>query len=123
MAGPAYYHAVVNIALNEDWVVQYQYATPTTDTFVGIDLTGSKLKLEIRKQQADHEAIVSCFSPDDGIVFTDIAHGAFTITISREKTWRLSPGSYFVDFVRLMPNGLQERIWEGSATVEQGTTR
>jgi hypothetical protein len=27
------------------------------------------------------------------------------------------------DIVRLMPNGWQERLWEGTATVVEGTTR
>ena len=124
MAGPAYYDAQVNIALNEDWVVGFIYGWTQADgKFTGIDLTGSLLKLEIRKHEADNEAIVAVNSPDDRIMITDTTGGAFTIAITRDKLWRLAPGSYVVDFVRLMPNGYQERIWEGTATVVQGTTR
>jgi hypothetical protein len=32
-------------------------------------------------------------------------------------------GTYVTDLVRLMPNGSQERLFEGTATVVEGTTR
>lgn len=125
MAGPAYYDAQLNISLNEDWIVPFVYGTvdPTSSVFTPIDLTGSTLKLEIRKQETDNEAIVWVASPDQGITITDVMNGAFTIAITRDKSYRLSAGNYVTDFVRLMPNGYQERIFEGTAVVVVGTTR
>jgi hypothetical protein len=126
MAGPAYYTGVMNISKNEDWVVPFLYSAVASDgvTMTPIDLTGSLLKLEIRKQEIDHEAIVFSFSsPDDGITITNAVGGAFTILIERDKSVRLAAGVYVTDLVRLMPNGLQERLWEGTATVVDGTTR
>jgi hypothetical protein len=125
MAGPAYYTGEMNIAKNEDWVVPFLYNAIADDgTKTPIDLTGSLLKLEIRKRESDHEATVFSFSsPDDGIYITDAVGGAFTIFIERNKSVRLAAGDYVTDLVRLMPNGLQERLWEGTATVVDGTTR
>jgi hypothetical protein len=125
MAGPAYYSGQINIAKNEDWIVPFVYQTvDTTGTiFTPIDLTGSLLKLEIRVLETDHEAIVSVFSPSNGIIFTNATLGQFTILIDRLLLVRLAAGDYFTDLVRLMPNGLQERMWEGTATVVEGTTR
>jgi hypothetical protein len=124
MAGPAYYSAVMNISKNEDWGVPFVYGT--TDSmgdFTPLDLTGSTIKMEIRKTESDHEALVSVLTPDQGISFTDITNGAFSVLIVRDQLARLPPGQYVVDMVRLMPNTLQERLWEGTCTVVEGTTR
>jgi hypothetical protein len=125
MAGPSYYSGQMNIALNEDWIVPfvYQSVDPTGTIYTPIDLTGSTLKLEIRIQELDHEALVSVFSPDNGIEITNAAQGAFTILIDRAHLVHLAAGQYFTDLVRLTPNGYQERLWEGVAVVVQGTTR
>lgn len=115
----------MNIAKNEDWIVPFLYDTIGQDgvTRSPIDLTGSLLKLEIRILETDHEALVSVFSPDHGIFITDASNGLFTILIDRAHLMHLAAGDYFVDLVRLMPNGYQERMWEGTATVVEGTTR
>jgi hypothetical protein len=127
MAGPTYYEATVNISMNEDWVVPFVYGTFAADgiTVLPFDLTGSELKMEIRVLEADSEAIVSVNSPDNGIEFynNDPTTGEFFIAVTRNKLWRLFPGSFFIDFVRMTPSGYQERIWEGTAVVVQGTTR
>jgi hypothetical protein len=125
MAGPAYYSGVMNIAQNEDWVVPFVYgASPDGGvTTTPIDLTGSTLMLEIREQESDHEAVVSVSSPSDGIAITDAPNGAFQITMTRDKLARLWPGDFVSDLVRLMPSGLIERMWEGTVTVVEGTTR
>ena len=34
MAGPAYYTAQVNIAMNDDWIVSFIYGTPNADSDV-----------------------------------------------------------------------------------------
>jgi hypothetical protein len=36
---------------------------------------------------------------------------------------RLAPGQYVTDLVRYMASGYQERLWEGTAIVVEGTTR
>jgi hypothetical protein len=128
MAGPAYYEAVCNIALNEDWIVPFVYGTYDTDgvTIIPFDLSDSTLKLEIRQVEEDQEAIVDVFSPNDGIAFfnNDPKNGGgFSIIITRAKLARLFPGDFTIDLVRLMPGGWQERIFEGIAKVNTGTTR
>ena len=124
MPGPAYYSGTMNIAKNEDWIVPFAYATDDgTGTLTPIDLTGSTLSMEIRRQELDHEVMVSVWSPDGGIVINDAAGGAFTIVITRDALLQLVPGSYVSDLVREMSNGFQERIYEGVCVVVEGTTR
>jgi hypothetical protein len=125
MAGPSYYSGTMNISKNEDWIVPflYQSVDSTGTVFTPIDLTGSTLKLEIRVDEIDHEALVSVFSPDGGIVINDPTTGQFTVLIDRAHMLHLSAGNYYTDMVRLMPNGYQERLWEGMAVVVEGTTR
>lgn len=127
MSGPCYYEATMNIALNEDWIVPLQYGYFASDgvTVEPIDLTGSTLKLEIRREETDNIALVYVASPDQGIAFynNDPTSGYFTITIDRSKLARLWAATFFADLVRLQPNGYQERIFEGSAIVATGTTR
>ena len=125
MPGPAYYGAIVNIAKNEDWIVPFVYAAVASDgvTTAPIDLTGSTLSLQLRKREADHIALVNVTTPNAGIVITSAPLGAFTITIVRALLVNIAPGDYVVDLVRGMPNGYQERIFEGTATIVEGTTR
>jgi|SRR5215472_5444514 len=127
MAGPAYYSAIVNIAKNDDWIVSFLYSTPNPDGTPGpaIDITGSELKMEIREHDSDNEALLWVDSrPGNGIIITDSMGGAFTIVLDREaKLSRLYPGSYVTDLVRLRPDGYQERLFEGTANVVEGTTR
>jgi hypothetical protein len=125
MGGPSYYSGQMNISLNEDWIVPFVYGTvdSTGANFTPIDLTGSTLKLEIRTLETDHEALVSVYSPDGGIFITNATQGQFQILIDRPHLTHLSAGQYFTDLVRMMPNGYQERLWEGTAVVVEGTTR
>lgn len=125
MPGPAYYSGTMNLAKNEDWIVPFVYTTDNGDgTFTPIDLTGSTLWLEIRNHETDNEVFVSVSSAaGDGIVINDAAAGTFTIVIVRDQMVRMVPGDYVSDLVREMPNGFQERIFEGVAMVVEGTTR
>jgi hypothetical protein len=124
MPGPAYFTGTMNIAKNEDWIVPFAYAMQNADlSTTPIDLTGSVLKLEIRMNEEDHEAVVGVFSPANGITIENAVGGLFTIRIIRDLLVRLAPGTYVTDLVRLMPNGYQERMWEGVATVVEGTSR
>ena len=125
MPGPAYYSGTMNIAKNEDWIVPFLYTTDDgTGTLTPIDLTGSRIWLEIRNNETDHEVFVSVTSDaGDGILINDAAGGAFTIVIPRDMMVRMVPGDYVADLVREMTNGYQERLWEGTVNVVEGTTR
>jgi hypothetical protein len=132
MAGPAYFTGVMNLSLNEDWAVPFVYSTVDANGNItgGVDLTGSTIKLEIREAESDRTAIVSVTSNVDGMgtpdgifISTPPTLGSFWIVIDRNHSWRLAPGSYTVDLIRLLADGYQERIWEGQCTVVQGTTR
>jgi hypothetical protein len=127
MAGPAYYTATVNIAKNDDWVVAFEYLTPNPDGTPGppIDLSGSTLKLEMRAHESDNEAALWVDSnPGNGIWITNPTAGQFTIVLDRaDHLARLAVGTYVIDLVRLMADNFQERLFEGTATVVEGTTR
>ena len=124
MAGPAYFTGTMNIAKNEDWLMPFLYGTQdTSGTFTPTNLTGSTIRLQIRKTEEDHEATVAVNSPDNGITITNAAGGAFTVLLDRPRLVRLAPGDYVFDMVRLLASGLQERICEGTATVVEGTAR
>jgi hypothetical protein len=127
MPGPAYYTGTMNIALNDDWIVPFLYAAYNSDgvTTTPIDLTGSILKMELRKSETDHNVIISVSSapPAAGIQITNAVGGAFTVLLDRNRLSQLVPGNYVSDLVRLAPSGWQERLWEGTATVVEGTTR
>jgi hypothetical protein len=126
MAGPAFFSTPVNIALNADWVVAFQL----TAGGVPVDITGSVMRMQIRKHENDHEALVSLTSENnDGIEITDAVNGTVTITLARDRMRYLAaPGDdgteYVGDLVRLRPDGEQERWWDMSpVTVYQGSTR
>ncbi len=125
MPGPAYYTGIMNISQNEDWGVPFVYSFVDTNGNVTgpVDLTGSTIKMELRIAEADQQAIVSVYSPDGGIYLSNPTQGAFTIWMDRSKLVRLFPGQFVFDLVRLMPDGYQERIWEGIANVVEGSTR
>ena len=126
MSGPAYFTGVMNIAMNEDWIVPFHYATSPVGgvTTTPIDLTGSTLMMEIRRQESDHEVVLSLSSPDRGISIDNATGGAFTILITRTQLAQFAPGDYVADLVRLMPNGDVERMLDCDAvTVVEGKTR
>jgi hypothetical protein len=127
MAGPTYYDAQINIALNADWVVQFQYGTYAPDgvTIIPVDLTGSTVKMEIRLFETDHEALVSVSTNNGGIYFLngDPTTGQFVIAITRDRQAHLFAGNFVADIVRLLANGYQERIVDATVTVAEGTTR
>jgi hypothetical protein len=127
MSGPAYYTGTMNIAMNDDWIVPFLYESLGSDgvTLTPIDLTGSTLMMEVRTSESDHNVAVSVSSspPSSGIQITNATGGMFTITLDRNRLSQLSPGNYVSDLVRLMPSGWQERLWEGTVTVVEGTTR
>ena len=126
MTGPAFFSGGMNIAKNYDWVQGFILIDTTA---APVDLTGSLLRLMIRKHEIDHEALISLRSddpnPEDGgITITDAPGGAFTIIIVRAQLARLYAGNYVADLVRLRPDGHQERLWDATPVeVVAGVTR
>jgi hypothetical protein len=125
MAGPAHYTGTVNIAQNDDWAVAFQYATQNPDGSMGppIDLTGSEIIMQLRTHESDHIAMCWVDSNGNGIYITDAVNGRFEIVIDRGRLAQMTPGDYVTDIIRILPGGLQERIFEGMATVVEGTSR
>lgn len=119
MAGPSFSSGTINVSQNADWVVNFLYTIDGEP----IDLTGSTLNMQIRKREEENSVMVDLSSPLNGIAITDALLGEFTITIKRDITRRIPPDEYVTDITRLRPDGLVERLFEGVANINLGTTR
>ena len=126
MAGPAYATGTILLAKNEDWqsTLQYMNVDPTDGTIIGpIDLTGSRIALQIRQVEEQHTALISISTDDNSVVFDDPVNGIFTLHIDEAHSALLPEGNFVADVIRTRPDGLDERLWEGTVTVNDGTTR
>ncbi len=123
MSGPTYATGTILIAKNETWMTTLQYTTSVTSPATPIDLTGSRLCLQIRDREEDHSALVQVSTDDGGIFINDAVNGLFTIVIEEDRSALLPEGEFVADLIRTRPDGYDERLWEGSVTVNDGTTR
>ena len=94
MSGPAYYTGVMNISMNEDWIVPFLYATSPDGgvTTTPIDLTGSTLMMEIRHQESDHEVVLSLSSANNQGIYITNATGGTNISADKAAN-AISPAS------------------------------
>ena len=121
-SGPAYFHAGIEIAKNDDWISVFQL----TDGTSPIDLTNSKFLLQIRQLVTDHEVLISLSTEDDDmpIEITDPTNGIFQIWIARDKLVNVPIGDMVGDLIRITPDGLWERLWDiDPVRVAQGVSR
>jgi hypothetical protein len=123
MPGPAYATGTILISKNEAWMATLQFTNAITDPVTPVDLTGSRLCLQIRTSEADHSALVQISTDDGSIVINDAALGLFTLIIDEQRSLMLPGGEFVADLIRTRPDGLDERLWEGTVTVNVGTTR
>ena len=132
MAGPAYSSGTILISKNEDWQTSLQYLTMITDPINGtpINLTGSRLCLQIRSVEESHSVLCETATDGDGgIAIYDAINGIFTMTIwnaqsaNLPNSANLPEGDFVADLVRTLADGREERLWEGTVTVNEGTTR
>jgi hypothetical protein len=119
MAGPAYSTGVVNVSHNADWAVLFVYEADGEP----MNLTGSTIRMQVRKVEEAATAIIDVFSPDGGIEFLDAIAGQFVINISREKSQRAPPGEYVTDIVQERSDGRRIVLFEGVANITMGITR
>jgi hypothetical protein len=119
MAGPAFSTGTINVSQNADWLVHFLLTSDGNP----IDLTGSTINMQIRKREGENSVMVDLSSPENGIAVTEPLLGEFTITIKRDITRRIPPDEYVTDITRLRPDGLVERLFEGVANINLGTTR
>ena len=132
MSGPAYSSGVISISKNEDWQTSMQYLTMVVDPVNGtpINLTGSNFRLQIRSVEEAHSVLCEAATDGDGgITIFDAANGIFTMTIwnaqspNLPNSSNLPEGDFVADLIRTLPDGREERLWEGTVTVNEGTTR
>lgn len=114
----------VNITTTSDadWVHAFQYAiegAPPTP----IDLTGSSLRMMVRKHADDAECFINISTPTAGITVTSAADGEFTITLPIASLSRMAEGDYVHSLIRTRPDGLKDEVWHGALTHSIGPTR
>jgi hypothetical protein len=126
MAGPAYATGTILIAKNEDWqsTLQYMNVDPVDGTTIGpIDLTASRIAMQIRQAEEQHTALVTISTDDNSVALDDPVNGIFTLHIDEGRSALLPEGEFVADLIRTRTDGLDERLWEGIVTVNDGTTR
>lgn len=125
--------AIVNISTvsDADYNRAFSYmvitdATADPVTMAPFDLTGSKLRMGVRKQAEDHEEDLLLTTENGGIVIFDALNGQFYITISKQQLSDLPTGTYVHSLVRIMSFTDQDftyRVWSGTLTHSAGPSR
>lgn len=116
--------AIVNITTQSDAdfirSFFYQYA----DSGDGVDLTGSKLRMGVRKHAEDISAVLLLTTENGGLQIVNPSVGNFVVWITRAQLERLPPGTYEHSLIRIPPTGdLHLRIWSGELTHNAGPSR
>lgn len=91
-----------------------------------IDLTGYRIRLQVRQDPGSTTALVDFDSDDlgEGMAITDLDEtGRFTITMSPAVTGALDFTGAEYDLTATSPGGVVYRLHEGKATVSRGVTR
>lgn len=91
-----------------------------------IDLTGYRIRLQVRQSPSDSVKLVDFDSdtPGAGMSITSLgASGSFTVTFTPAVTGALSFTSAEYDLTATSAGGVVYRLHEGKATVSPGVTR
>lgn len=114
---------IVNIETysDADFVRRYVYQTVGK---VPIDLGSGVLRMMIRSNAADVTAHIDLTSQTSGILITDAAGGAFTLTIPVTLLATLVPGVYVHSMILTDANyQTRKDVWRGTLTHRAGPTR
>jgi len=127
MGGPCLFSGNILIAKNEDWdqLFIWNIVYPISgepDNIQPKDITDHTFKMQIRKIEAEHTAVVTV-SSGDGIEIINAAGGEFEVKITRDKLKRLSPGEYVSDLLIFDPEGSPTRFFDATVTVSEGSSR
>lgn len=90
---------------------------------VPVDLTGCKIRMQIRERASSSVSVISLSTESGGIVINDAAAGKFTTTITDEKTGALLIKAGVHDIVVESAGGESYRLLEGAVAVHPGVTR
>jgi hypothetical protein len=114
--------AIVNITTENDADFIRSFAYQTLDGSP-IDLTGNQLRMGVRRRAEDVAEQLLLTTENGGLEITDPALGKFQIWITNEQLEALQLGDYEHSLIRIVPTGMQLRIWSGALTVNAGPSR
>ncbi|MEY9404450.1 hypothetical protein ABIA00_002455 [Bradyrhizobium ottawaense] len=113
--------AIVNITCENDADFCRQFAYQLTDG-TPIDLTGSTMKMGIRRHAADVAEEMLLTTENGGLTITDAVNGKFTVLIKQSQLVLLDLGEYEHSLIRIA--GTQRmRVWSGSLVNNPGASR
>ena len=104
---------------------KFGYATQTSKTApkVRVDLTGAKLRLQVREKVAAATVLLELTTENGGIVVTDATNGYYTLNLSAAQTaaqtWKKGVGDLEVEFL----DGTVKRLWRATFVVDAEATR
>lgn len=113
--------AIVNITCQNDADFYRQFAYQTLDG-APIDLTGSTMRMGIRRHAADATEEMLLSTENGGLAIVDGPNGKFTVRITQDQLVRLALGAYEHSLIRII-GSMQLRIWSGSLVNNAGASR
>jgi len=113
--------AVVDLTTTSDadFRRSFQYAV---DGGSPISLTGSTLRMMVRRRADEAQAFIDITSPDGGITITDADAGKFTIWLPFAMLSRMAAGEYVHSLIRTQ-GGVKDEVWHGTLKHSIGPTR
>ena len=88
-----------------------------------IDITGSTLRMGVRKNPEDVNELMLLTSDNGGLMITNAVGGTFTLWIKQADLLDLPPGQYVHSLIRTLVGGLQLQMWSGTLTHSAGPSR
>lgn len=113
--------AIVNITVENDADFYRQFLYQTLEG-APIDLTGSTLKMGVRKRAEDTVEEMLLTTENGSLAIVNAAGGAFTVLITKQKLVELPVGDYEHSLIRIY-SGMHLRIWSGMLTNNAGPSR
>ena len=115
----------VTIYAGSTFSKKYGCATQASKTApkVRVDLTGAKLRLQVREKVAAATVLLELTTENGGIVVTDAVNGYYTLSLSAAQTaaqtWKKGVGDLEVEFL----DGTVKRLWRATFVVDAEATR
>lgn len=90
---------------------------------VGVDLTGTTMKMLVRAHAEDATLALSLTSADGDIDISNDPVGSFSLRISQAKLLLLNPGEYVHSLIMTRLDGIKVELWHGALIHAIGPSR
>lgn len=117
--------AKLNITIYQGSTFTKSFQWSTGDPAVPVDLTGFKIRMQLREKLSSTTTIINCTTENGRVVITDAAEGRFEVEISAADTQVMAFKSAVYDIEIVYP-GLPEkvkRLIEGTVALSLEVTR